>query len=148
MYTMYVPAFAAFGGSAFGAVSTIVTGWVSRRRRVRERHHVHAVSKREKLYRSFIEEASRLYADALISDKSEIPALVNLYALIGRMRILSGDEVVHAAERAGRLIIETYLAPSRSFVDLPGFMEEMDPLREFGEACRYEMAIPSRRGRT
>ena len=149
MYTMYVPAFAAFGGSAFGAVSTIVTGWVSRRRRVRERHHAHAVSKREKLYRSFIEEASRLYADALISDKSEIPQLVNLYALIGRMRILSSDEVVRAAERAGRLIIETYIAPRRSFVDLPGFMEEMDPLREFGEACRREMhAIPSRRGRT
>ena len=47
--------------------------------------------------------------------------------------------MVHAAERAGRLIIETYLAPNTSFVDLPGFLEEMDPLREFGEACRREM---------
>ena len=145
MNTIYVPAFAAFGGSAFGAISTIVTGWVSRRRRQRERHHAHAVSKREELYRAFIEEASRLYAEALTSDRSEIPALVNLYALIGRMRILSGDEVVHAAERAGRLIIETYVAPNASFVDLPGFMEEVDPLREFGDACRREMhAIPSR----
>lgn len=139
MNTIYFPAFAAFGGSAFGAISTIVTGWATRRRRVRERHHTHAVTKREKLYRSFIEEASRLYADALTSDRSEISALVNLYALIGRMRILSDDEVVHAAERAGRRIIETYLAPSTSFVDLPDFMEEMDPLREFGEVCRREM---------
>lgn len=145
MNTIYAPAFAAFGGSAFGAISTIVTGWARRRRRLRERHHSHAVSKREKLYRSFIEEASRLHADALTSDKSEIPALVNLYALVGRMRILSDDEVVHAAERAGRLIIETYLAPNKSFVDLPAFMEEMDPLREFGEACRREMhAVQSR----
>lgn len=112
---------------------------MTRRRRVRERHNARTVSKREKLYRCFIEEASRLYADALTSDKSEIPALVNLYALIGRMRILSDDEVLHAAERAGRLIIETYLAPNTSFVDLPGFMEEMDPLREFGEACRREV---------
>ena len=32
MNTMYVP-FAAFGGSAFGAISTLVSGWVSRRRR-------------------------------------------------------------------------------------------------------------------
>lgn len=139
MNTIYAPAFAAFGGSAFGAISTIVTGWVTRRRRIRERHHAHTVSKREKLYRCFIEEASRLYADALTSDKSEIPALVNLYALIGRMRILSDDEVVHAAEQAGRLIIETYLAPNTSFVDLPDFLEEMDPLRKFGEACRREM---------
>lgn len=143
MNTIYFPAFAAFGGSAFGAISTILTGWLTRRRRVHERHHAHAVTKREKLYRSFIEEASRLYADALTSDKSEISALVNLYALIGRMRILSDDEVVHAAERAGRRIIETYLAPSTSFVDLAGSMEVMDPLREFGEVCRREMrAIP------
>jgi hypothetical protein len=145
MNTMYVPAFAAFGGSAFGAISTIVTGWVTRRRRLRERHHAHAVSKREKLYRCFIEEASRLYADALTSDKSEIPQLVNLYALIGRMRIVSSDQVVQAAERAGRLMIETYLSPNREFVDLPEFMEEMDPLRGFGEACRRELhSIPSR----
>jgi hypothetical protein len=133
MNTIYVPAFAAFGGSAFGAISTIVTGWVARRRRLRDRHYARSISKRERLYRSFIEEASRLYADALVSDKSEIPQLVNLYALIGRMRILSSDQVVQAAERAGRLIIETYLSPNREFVDLPEFMEEMDPLRGFGK---------------
>jgi hypothetical protein len=82
--------------------------------------------------------------DALVSDKSEIPQLVSLYALIGRMRILSSDRVVQAAERAGRLIIETYLSPNREFGDLPEFMEEMDPLRGFGEACRRELhSIPS-----
>lgn len=145
MSTMYVPALAAFGGSAFGAVSTILSGWMTRRRRLRERYHAHSASKREKLYRGFIEEASRLYADALVSERSEIPALVNLYSLIGRMRILSSDAVVQAAERAGRLIIETYLAPSKSFVELPEFLEEMDPLRDFGRACRQELqTIPSR----
>ena len=145
MNTMYAPAFAAFGGSAFGAISTIVTGWVSRRRRLRERHFARSISKRERLYRSFIEEASQLYADALASEKSEIPQLVNLYAFVGRMRILSSDEVVQAAERAGHLIIETYVSPSRKLVDLPQFMEEMDPLRGFGEACRRELhSTPSR----
>ncbi|WP_228747916.1 hypothetical protein [Bradyrhizobium sp. BR 10289] len=60
------------------------------------------------------------------------------------MRILSSSEVVQAAERAGHLIIETYLSPNRTFVDLPKFIEEMDPLRDFGEACRRElMNIPS-----
>src|ERR1041384_4331360 len=75
MNTIYVPAFAAFGGSAFGAISTILTGWVTRRRRLRERHYARSISKRERLYRSFIEEASRIYADALVSDKSELPQL-------------------------------------------------------------------------
>ena len=145
MNTIYVPAFAAFGGSALGAISTIVTGWVTGRHRHRERHYARSIAKRERLYRSFIEEASLLYADALVSDGSEIPQLVNLYALVGRMRILSSDQVVHAAERASRLIIETYLSPNREFGDLPKFMEEMDPLRDFGEVCRRELySIPSR----
>lgn len=139
MSTVYIPALAAFGGSAFGAVSTLVSGWFSRRRRLRERHHARSFTKRERLYRSFIEEASRIYADALVSDKAEIPQLVSLYALVGRMRILSSDAVVHAAERAGHLIIETYLSPNRTFVDLPDFIEEVDPLRDFGEACRSEL---------
>jgi len=139
MTTMYIPALAAFSGSAFGAVSTILSGWLSRRRRLRERHHARSFSKRERLYRSFIEEASRLYADALVSDRAEIPQLVGLYTLVGRMRILSSDDVVHAAERTGRLIIETYLSPVRSIVDLPDFIEEVDPLRDFGEACRSEL---------
>ena len=77
MNTIYAPAFAAFGGSAFGAISTIVTGWVTRRRRLRERHYSRSISKRERLYRSFIEEASRVYADALVSDKSEIPRAIS-----------------------------------------------------------------------
>jgi hypothetical protein len=46
------------------------------------------------------------------------------------MKILSSVDVIEAAEKAGRLIIETYLAPNRAFVDLPEFINEMDPLRE------------------
>ena len=48
-------------------------------------------------------------------------------------RILSSDQVVQAAERAGRVIIETYLSPNREFGDLPGFMEEMDPFVASGK---------------
>lgn len=145
MSTMYVPALAAFGGSAFAAASTIVSGWVSRRRRMRERHYAHAISKREELYRSFIEEASRLYADAFVRDKSEVAELVNLYALVGRMRIVSTNDVVSAAERVGRLIIETYLSPNRTFVEVAALLDEVDPLQDFGDACRRELqAIPPR----
>ncbi len=145
MERMYLPAFAAFGGSAFGAISTLVSGWFGRRRRLREQYHSRSTSKRERLYRSFIEEASRLYADALVSDQSEVSSLVDLYALIGRMRILSSDEVVEAAEGATRRIIETYLSPNRTLVDLPEFIDEVDPLRDFGEACRRELqAVPPR----
>jgi hypothetical protein len=94
---------------------------------------------------SFIEEASRLYADALVSDKSEISKLVDLFALVGRMKILSSDEVIEAAEKAGRLIVDTYLSPNREFADLPVLMSGMDPFREFSDACRGELQAAPRR---
>jgi hypothetical protein len=141
MNTMYIPALAGFGGSAFGAVSTIMTNWAAQRRKDRARRHSRSIAKREELYKSFIEETSRLYADAIVSDKSEISKLVDTYALIGRMKILSGDEVIDAAEKAALLIIETYVAPTRTFVDIPQFIKEMDPLREFSEACRRELQL-------
>lgn len=135
----YIPALAAVSGSASGALATLLTGWMTQRRKDRVRLTSRATSQHEKLYKAFIEEASRLYADALVNDKSEIPKLVDLYALIGRMKILSSDDVIEAAEKAGRLIIETYLAPNRAFVDLPEFINEMDPLRDFSDACRREL---------
>jgi hypothetical protein len=55
------------------------------------------------------------------------------------MRILSSDAVIEAAEKAGRLILETYLSPNRTFRDLPDLINEMDPLRDFSEACRCEL---------
>ena len=39
------------------------------------------------------------------------------------------------------MIIETYLAPNKTFRDLPEFLDNdaMDPLREFSNACREEL---------
>ena len=54
--------------------------------------------RRQKLYKQFIDEASKLYADALARDKAEISALVSVYALISRMRVVSSSAVVEKAE--------------------------------------------------
>jgi hypothetical protein len=144
MDMLYIPALASFSGSASGTLASIVTGWLTQRRKERTRHTLRASSQREQLYTTFIEEASRLYADALMSDKSEISRLVDLFALVGRMKILSSDEVIEAAEKAGRLIIDTYLSPNRSFEDLPEVLSGMDPFREFSEACRRELKSSDR----
>jgi hypothetical protein len=145
MDMFYIPALASFSGSASGTLASIVTGWVTQRRKDRVRHTLRATSQREELYKNFIEEASRLYADALVNDKSEVSKLVDLYALIARMKILSSDAVIEAADKAGRLILETYLSPNRTFVDLPELINEMDPLRDFSEACRRELQSADRR---
>jgi hypothetical protein len=115
MDMFYIPALASFSGSASGTLASIVTGLVTQRRKDRVRHTLRATSQREELYKNFIEEASRLYADALVNDQSEVSKLVDLYALIARMKILSSDAVIEAAEKAGRLILDIYLSPNRTF---------------------------------
>lgn len=134
----YVPAFAALG-TASGGLATIITSWATRRRKHRHRRTAMAINHRQKLYKKFIEEASRLYADALVNYKSEISKLVGIYALIGRMKVVSSDDVIAAAEKAALLIIQTYLSPNRTFDDLPELINEIDPLRDFSNACRREL---------
>ena len=139
MDALHILPIAAFGGSAIGSLATLVTNWLTRRRKDHVRRTERAISQREKLYRQFIEEASRLYADALVNEQSEPSMLVGMYALVGRMKITSSDDVVHAAEKVGRMILNTYLSPNRTFADLPDLIDEVDPLREFSDACRREL---------
>jgi hypothetical protein len=144
MDVVYIPAIAAFSGSASGAISTAFTNWFNQRRRERLRRSSRAIAQREDLYKDFIEETSRLYADALANDAAEFSTLVDMYALIGRMKVLSSDAVVQAAEKVSRLIIDAYLAPNRTLGDLPGLIADLDPLREFSEACRRELGTDRR----
>ncbi len=139
MDALHIPAIAAFWGSATGSIATLLTAWLARRRQDRLRRTERAVSQREKLYREFIEEASRLYADALVKEQAEPSQLVGMYALVGRMKIISCDDVVQAAEKVGRLILDTYLSPNRTLAELPDLIDEVDPLRKFSDACRREL---------
>ena len=139
MDALHIPAIAAFWGSATGSIATLLTAWLARRRQDRLRRTERAVSQREKLYREFIEEASRLYADALVKEQVEPSQLVGMYALVGRMKIISCDDVVQAAEKVGRLILDTYLSPNRALAELPDLIDEVDPLRKFSDACRREL---------
>ena len=142
MDSAYVPALAAFGGSAVGGLTSLAANWLTQRRKDSARRLTQEKTRRQKLYKQFIDEASKLYADALVHDKSEVSALVGMYALIGRMRILSGDAVIAKAEAVARMIIDTYFSPNKTFPELRQLMDNhpMDPLREFSEVCREELA--------
>jgi hypothetical protein len=141
MDSAYVPALAAFGGSAVGGLTSLMATWLTQRGKDGARTLAQEKTRKQKLYKLFISEASKLYADALVHDNSEVSALVNLYTLIGRMRILSSDAVIGKAEAAARMIIDTYFSPNKTFPELRQLMDSrsMDPLREFGEVCRKEL---------
>jgi len=81
-------------------------------------HRFQDRSRRQKLYKAFIEEASRLYGDAMSCDQPDIANLVGISAKISRMRILSSEPVVDAAERVARTIAEVYRGPDRAVAEL------------------------------
>ena len=138
MDMFYIPALASFSGSASGTLASIVTGWVTQRRKDRVRHTLRATSQREELYKDFIEEASRLYADALVNDKSEVSKLVDLYALIARMKIFSSDAVIEAAEKGGP-VDPRYLSVPEQDIRRPARLDQGD-----GPIARFQRGLPPR----
>ena len=97
--------------------------------------------RRQDLYKEFIETAARCYVHALQHEEADIPGLVDLYAKIDRMRILSSAKVVEIAERFGRKIVETYSEPNKSFIELREMINgnAVNLMREFSIACREEL---------
>ena len=82
------------------------------------------------------------FGDALTHEKDDVGDLVRLYALVGRMRLTSSRRVIAAAEGAIDAIVATYLARNRTLHEIRTIAAEggLDPLLEFGEACRDELS--------
>jgi hypothetical protein len=133
---------AALAGSTIGGVTMMASSWLSQRLQFTQRQSALRRNRQEKLYRKFIEEASRWYADAYEHDTPQISNMVNLYALLSRMRVVSSERVVEQGDLVVRTIIETYRAPNKTFGDVHEIMDNaaMNPLREFSVACREELA--------
>ena len=141
MNAAYLSALAALAGSMIGGLTSLVSAWLTQHRQARAERVSQDKSRRQKLYRQFIDEASRLYADALVHDRAEISGLVGVYALISRMRVLSSSAVIERAEAVVLMIMDTYFAPNKTFPELRQLMDNhsIDPLRAFSEECRAEL---------
>jgi hypothetical protein len=137
----YFSVFAALAGSTIGGLTSLTASWLSQHVQFRAQRRASDLSKREELYKNFIEEASRWFADAFEHDKAEVANLVNLYALVSRMRVVSSPAIVENADRVVRVIIETYGAPNKTFREVKEILDQnsMNPLREFSNACREEL---------
>ena len=141
MSAAYLPALAALAGSATGGLTSFASTWLTLRRQGSTSRRSRDQAKRQKLYKLFIDEASKLYADALVHDVAEVSALVRVYALISRMRVLSSPAVIEKAEAVVRMIVDTYFAPNKTFPEVRKLMDNhaIDPLRGFSEECRAEL---------
>jgi hypothetical protein len=138
----YISALSALAGSAVGGFTSTATTWLTQRAQARAGQLAHEITRREDLYRDFITAASKTYGDALVSSDPQLPELVALYAMISRMRVLSGPRTVACADKIMLTIIDTYFSPNQSVRELRDLMKAgagIDPLRDFSEAARDEL---------
>ena len=135
-----ISALAALAGAMIGGLTSVLASWMTQRTVARAQWLAQDKVRRQELYKEFIEDASKCYIDALQHDKADIPALVSLYAKIGRMRALSSPKVVASAEQIAKKTLDAYLEPDRGFLELRDMVNSgaIDVLSKFSAACRDE----------
>jgi hypothetical protein len=140
MNASVVSALAALVGAAIGGLTSVLASWLTQRTQVRAEWLAQDRVRRQDLYKEFIDEATSCYVDALQHDQPNIQGLVNLYARVSRMRVQSSRDVATEADVIVRKIVDTYLAPDKSFIELRQMLadDSLDILGKFGEACRVE----------
>jgi hypothetical protein len=141
MNAAYVTAIAALAGSVIGGLTTFAAAWVTQRQQANVQWLLQEKTRRQELYRQFIEDASKLYVDALMHDQVAIPSIVSLFALMNQMKVVSTSRVAQGAYKITRMIVDTYFLPNKTLPELRAMMasDELDPLSDFSEACREEL---------
>jgi hypothetical protein len=129
-------------GAATGGLTSVLATWLTHRTQARAQSLEREALRRQDLYKEFIEVAARCYVHALQHEEADadIPGLVDLYAKIDRMRILSSTKVVEIADSIARKILDTYLEPNRSFIELRKMVNSgsVNLMLELSTACREE----------
>ena len=140
MNASIISALAALVGAAIGGLTSVLATWLTQRTQVRAEWRAHDRIRRQELYRDFIEEATKCYVDALQHTDPDLASLGNLYAKISRMRVQSSREVADEADVIGRKIVDTYLAPDKTFIEIREMLTDgsIDILGKFGDVCRAE----------
>jgi hypothetical protein len=133
-------ALSALGGAIIGGFTSLLASFFAQRSQARAQWISQDRTRRQEVYKDFIEEAAKCYADALQHDKADVPELVSLFATIAQMRVLSSPNVLAIADGIGRKILDIYRQPNKSVSELLEMAnnDSFDVLRDFSEACREE----------
>jgi len=148
MDAAYISAVSALAGSVIGGLTTGFTTLLNQRSQARAGMIAHDIARREDLVRDFIVAASKAYGDAIVNNEAKMPELVDLYAMLARLRVLNMPRSVACADILLRVIVDTYFAPNRTVADIRELLKTghgVDPLKDFAEAAREELnALASR----
>src|ERR1700738_3772212 len=118
MHSSITSVLAALAGAITGGFTSVLAWCLTQHAQARAQWLAQDKLQRQELYREFVDTASKCYIHALQYDKADTPALVELFVRVSRMRILSSPKVVESAELVARRIVDTYLEPNKTFLEL------------------------------
>ena len=95
-----------------GASAAIGTTWISQKSQTVRERAKSETRKRETLYGDFITEASQQLANAFDHSLDSPETLVKFGAILGRIRLVSSDAVLTAAEECFNRIVDLYANPT------------------------------------
>ena len=142
MDAAYLSALSALAGSLVGGATSGYGGWLVQRSQARAGQRAYEIARREQLYRDFILSASKAYGKALASNEPQIQDIVELYAMVSRMRVASSLKTFESAEKIMRMTVDTYFTPNKTLHELHEAIKAgkvIDPLKEFSETAREEL---------
>ena len=127
-------------GQAIGAMASVGTTWLAQRHQDRSQHLAQNSNRLEQVFGEFIDQASRLFADALTHQLDDLSKLVPLYAIIGKLRLYASNTTVLCADRVMSRILDAYYSPNVNFeTERIRDAENYDVLRAFIAACQTEL---------
>src|SRR5271157_1221466 len=139
-----IVALAALAGSLVGAFSSVAATFIGQRLQARWTQLRAEMEEREKLYGIFVEEAVHLFVDSIQRSAIDPAKTMRLYAKVAHIRLTASDRVLRSAEEVGKRLLQAYERPPEDPAEVlaryANGEKNLDPLREFTEACRQERA--------
>jgi hypothetical protein len=139
----YVSTLAALAGTVIGGLTSFATSWVMQTVQTRNARVAADITRREHLYGSFMDELALLYSHALRGDEVEYSKMVTVFALKGRIALISTQPVIDCANREVKFLVDLYIGPKRTPLEVRAMMDESsaDVLGEFARTCREEFRV-------
>ena len=141
MDTSIIAAFSAILGTAVGGLTSFATTFLNQRFAVRRELLLKDAANREQLYSEFLKEVTNLYINSLnrtLDDFAQQASVVTMYSFVGRIRMVSGEAVLNAAEKLAEDVFESYKRPPMTIQEFKELWGPSDPWHEFTGACRAE----------
>ena len=141
METALIGTLSALTGSAIGALAPVLSNVILQRSTTRREFLTRSVASRESLYSDFINQASHLYVSSLTRDMEDFESLLQVHALVGRMRLTSSGEVVKEADALMRKITANFSQKNMTLNEIQklSLSAGKSPIEPFSLACRIEL---------